>query len=153
VRFVRLDTARTYHGTGAGLGRAIVKGIVEAHGGEVWAEDAGPGTRFVVQLPGVADRAATEDAGAPLGAASPPTGMQGGCGLVIDRDHNAALNLAALVAVTGSASGAATDQRQLVNAQGEAKFMATARCASLNCEDGSGQPGKAATAAEQSTAA
>jgi putative transposase len=75
------------------------------------------------------------------------------CGLVIDRDHNAALNLAALVAVTGTASGAATDQRQLVNAQGEAKFMATARRASLNCEDGSGQPGKAATAAEQSTAA
>ena len=76
------------------------------------------------------------------------------CGLVIDRDHNAALNLAALVAVTGTASGAATGQRQLVNAQGEAKFMATARCASLmNCEDGSGQPGKAATAAEQSTAA
>jgi hypothetical protein len=45
------------------------------------------------------------------------------CGLVKDRDHNAALNLAALVAVTGTASGAATDQRQLVNAQGEAKFM------------------------------
>jgi putative transposase len=77
----------------------------------------------------------------------------GSCGLVIDRDHNAALNLAALVAVTGTASGAATDQRQLVNAQGEAKFMATARCASSNCEDGSGQPGKSATAAEQSTAA
>ena len=75
------------------------------------------------------------------------------CGLVIDRDHNAALNLAALVAVTGTASGAGTDRGNPVNAQGEAKFMATARCASANCEDGSGQPGKTATAAEQSTAA
>jgi transposase len=77
----------------------------------------------------------------------------GHCGLVIDRDHNAALDLAAFVAVTGTASGAATDRGNLVNAQGEAKFMAIARCAPLNCEDGSGQPGKAATAAEQSTAA
>ena len=75
------------------------------------------------------------------------------CGAVIDRDHNAALNLASLVAATGTASGAVTDRGSPVNAPGEAKFMATARCASLNCEDGSGQPGKAATVAEQSTAA
>jgi putative transposase len=74
------------------------------------------------------------------------------CGLVIDRDHNAALNLAALVVATSTASGAGTDQRQLVNAQGEAKFMATARCASVNCEDGSGPPGKAATATRQRVA-
>jgi putative transposase len=75
------------------------------------------------------------------------------CGLVLDRDHNAALNLAALVAATSTASGAGTDQHQLVNAQGEAKFMDMSRCASSNCVDGTGQSGKAATAAEQSTAA
>jgi putative transposase len=75
------------------------------------------------------------------------------CGLVIDRDHNAALNLAALVAVTGTASGAGTDRGDPVNAQGEAEFMARARCASANCGDGTGPPGKTATAAERSTAA
>jgi signal transduction histidine kinase len=50
-RFVRLDTARAHEGTGAGLGLAIVREIVTAHGGEVWVEDAQPGARFVVRLP------------------------------------------------------------------------------------------------------
>ena len=50
-RFVRLDTARSHEGTGAGLGLAIVREIVTAHGGEVWVEDAHPGARMVVRLP------------------------------------------------------------------------------------------------------
>jgi signal transduction histidine kinase len=50
-RFVRLDSARTHEGSGAGLGLAIVREIVLAHGGEVWVEDAAPGARFVVRLP------------------------------------------------------------------------------------------------------
>jgi signal transduction histidine kinase len=52
-RFVRLDTARAHEGTGAGLGLAIVREIVTAHGGDVWVEDAQPGTRMVVRLPRV----------------------------------------------------------------------------------------------------
>jgi signal transduction histidine kinase len=50
-RFVRLDTARAHEGNGAGLGLAIVREIVTAHGGEVWVEDAQPGARVVVRLP------------------------------------------------------------------------------------------------------
>ncbi|MEX0791420.1 MAG: RNA-guided endonuclease TnpB family protein [Actinomycetota bacterium] len=75
------------------------------------------------------------------------------CGLVIDRDLNAATNLASLVEAIGTASGAGTGRGDLANAQGEERFMGSPRCSSTNCEDGTGpRPGQSATAGEQSTA-
>jgi len=52
------STSKTrFKGSGAGLGLALSKGIVEAHGGHIWVESSGydemnfPGSRFHVVLP------------------------------------------------------------------------------------------------------
>ncbi|GAA3000706.1 HAMP domain-containing sensor histidine kinase [Streptosporangium longisporum] len=49
----RGETARTptADGTGAGLGLAIARGIVEAHEGEIGVVNSGPGCRFEIRLP------------------------------------------------------------------------------------------------------
>lgn len=51
-RFVRLDEARARDEGGAGLGLAIVREIIDRHGGSVSVDDApGGGARFTVRLP------------------------------------------------------------------------------------------------------
>ncbi|WP_063021104.1 sensor histidine kinase [Nocardia niwae] len=51
-RFVRLDDARSRDEGGAGLGLAIVRDVVEHHGGAIRVTDGAPGACFVVTLPG-----------------------------------------------------------------------------------------------------
>ncbi|MGH9131738.1 MAG: IS607 family element RNA-guided endonuclease TnpB, partial [Acidimicrobiales bacterium] len=65
------------------------------------------------------------------------------CGLVIDRDFNAALNLASLVEAiepNGTASGAGTStllrRGSCANGRGEERSMGSPRCSSTNRQDG-----------------
>lgn len=47
------DKFKKMHGKGAGLGLAIAKNILNAHGGEIWAEsEPGQGSSFYFTLPG-----------------------------------------------------------------------------------------------------
>ena len=68
-RFSRIDSGE--QGGGTGLGLAVCKGIVEAHGGRIWAESDGPGlgARVTFTIPTV------EQAGyvSPVTAAPPST--------------------------------------------------------------------------------
>jgi two-component system phosphate regulon sensor histidine kinase PhoR len=58
-RFYRVDKARSRELGGTGLGLSIVKHLVEGHGGSVWAESRGKGSRFLVRLPIVTSAALT----------------------------------------------------------------------------------------------
>jgi signal transduction histidine kinase len=55
--FVRLEGSRNRQTGGAGLGLAIVRNLIEAHGGQIQISDApGGGARIGVRLPGFAVR-------------------------------------------------------------------------------------------------
>ncbi|MDB5732119.1 MAG: heavy metal sensor histidine kinase [Variovorax sp.] len=50
-RFYRVDASRAQQGDSGGLGLAIVRSIMQSHGGEVRVESQAVGTRFTLAFP------------------------------------------------------------------------------------------------------
>jgi len=88
--FLQADTSTRRTHQGLGLGLAIVRQLVEAHGGRVHAESAGrgQGATFVVELPIVAVRAPREDVG-PERRGRPGSRLDGLRVLVVDDQSDA----------------------------------------------------------------
>jgi two-component system sensor histidine kinase KdpD len=49
--FLQLEDSSHQQGSGLGLGLAICKGLIEAHGGMIWVADTSPGTTISFTLP------------------------------------------------------------------------------------------------------
>ncbi len=106
--FMQADTTLDRTRGGLGLGLALVKGLVEMHGGEVCAHSAGPGqgSEFVVEVP--LDATAVTEAG------SPRMGTQSGGRrvLVIEDYADAADSLRAVLSILGHLVEVAHDGRE-----------------------------------------
>jgi two-component system phosphate regulon sensor histidine kinase PhoR len=72
-RLYRTDKSRSRKVEGSGLGLAIVKHLVQAHGGEIWAEsEVGKGSRFTFTLPLASRSGQADSASAPRQDEAPP---------------------------------------------------------------------------------
>ena len=90
---------------GSGLGLVICRGLVEAHGGRIRAESAGPGrgTRILFTLP------AAEEAGASVPAAPPRDAADRTPVLVVDDDPHALRQARDALATAGYAPAATAE--------------------------------------------
>ena len=122
-RFSQVDASSTRTHRGLGLGLAIVRHLVELHGGTVEASSAGTdrGSTFVVHLPLQVDRPEEESVGSAApsaeGAAAPANPLAGVSVVVVDDEEDARVLLGTLLRRMGAAvriAGSADEALTLV---------------------------------------
>ena len=108
-RFGQADSSSTRRHAGLGIGLALVRHLVELHGGTVSAHSAGPGlgatftvTLPVAAVPALSPPAASENAGVPGPEQVKPISLRDLRILVVDDDADG-LELAALVLINAGA--------------------------------------------------
>jgi signal transduction histidine kinase/CheY-like chemotaxis protein len=115
-RFRQVDSSTTRAKGGLGLGLAIVRHLVEAHGGSVRASSAGKGAgaTFVVELPTASSvegfPITTRDRATPT-SVSAPEALQGARILVVDDEPDAAELLAFVLGERGAEVRTASSKR------------------------------------------
>jgi signal transduction histidine kinase/CheY-like chemotaxis protein len=117
--FEQGDTSTTRRHQGLGLGLAIVRQLVELHGGTIRAESAGKGkgATFTVDLPVLAVRRG--GSGTALDGGLPPTGLEGCRVLIVDDQPDARELLAVVVSQSGAdvkVAGSAREGLQILAA-------------------------------------
>jgi signal transduction histidine kinase/ActR/RegA family two-component response regulator len=115
-RFRQADSTASRTNTGLGLGLAIVRQLVELHGGTVRADSAGEGegATFVVELPSRGPIAGAVESATPAArseaswAASPGGALKGCRVLIVDDDRDTCDLLTAVVQEQGADAAVAT---------------------------------------------
>ena len=125
-KFTRVHSEEEREDTGLGL--AICKGIVEAHGGRIWAESDGPdlGTRFTFTLPTIdAASSGAITQLSPVSASRPQRRRRGGGKqvpvLVVDDDPQTLRYVRDTLAQSGYVPVMAGDQEEALRLMEEAK--------------------------------
>jgi PAS domain S-box-containing protein len=114
--FAQLDRTLARSQGGLGIGLALVKRLVELHGGTVTAHSGGPnlGTEFIIRLPIQPEPLAQKSA-----AAVPEKAVSGRRILVVDDNRDAALTMAMLLKLTGNELQTAHDGLEAVSKAAE----------------------------------
>jgi PAS domain S-box-containing protein len=118
-RFTQADTSTTRRAGGLGIGLALVRHLVELHGGEVRADSAGAGkgAQFTIELP--APRAEARAGEGPAGHSARVATLSGCKVFVIDDDPDARETLAFVLREAGAIVQVFETGRELAARVGE----------------------------------